>query len=177
MDAPDRLESSEYEHGPVVLPQPHELSEREKDDAMAAYLMMFASWAIGLPLPLINLVASLVYFFINRRTSKFVAFHALQSLMFHIPVVCLNTGAVAWLIVLLASGFHAIGFFLIYLVFVAMVNILYIVLSIIALLWAHRGRFYYMPLFGRIAFQTYYGPHAARRTRKASHDNLPPQGL
>lgn len=170
-------DESAREPDPVVLPQPDELSEREKDDAMAAYLMMFASWAIGFPLPLINLIASLVYFFINRRTSRFVAFHSLQSLLFHIPVVCLNSGAVAWLIVLLATSFHHVGDFLIYLVFTALVNLLYIILSIVALVWARRGCFYYLPIVGRFAFVRYFGPQGERQRRKATYRNLPPEGL
>ena len=43
------------------LPQPHELSEREKEDAMGAYLMMFAAVGAGLPLPVINLIAAIIY--------------------------------------------------------------------------------------------------------------------
>ena len=35
---------------------------------MGAYLMMFASLAIGLPIPLVNLIASVIYFLVNRRT-------------------------------------------------------------------------------------------------------------
>jgi len=33
----------------ISLPQPDEIPEREKEDAMGAYLMMFASLAIGSP--------------------------------------------------------------------------------------------------------------------------------
>ena len=43
------------------LQQPDEIPEREKEDAMGAYLMMFAAVAIGLPLPIINLIASIIY--------------------------------------------------------------------------------------------------------------------
>ena len=79
------------------LPQPQEVTEREKDDAMGSYLMMFASLAVGVPIPLLNLIASVIYFLVNRKTSSFVAFHALQALLTHIPVVVLNAGVVAWL--------------------------------------------------------------------------------
>ncbi len=70
----------------------------EKEDAMGAYLMMFASLAIGLPIPLLNLVASVIYFFVNRKAGPFVAFHALQALPHHIPVVLLNAGVIGWLV-------------------------------------------------------------------------------
>ena len=38
------------------LPQPNEVSSREREDGMGAYLMMFASLGVGLPLPIINLI-------------------------------------------------------------------------------------------------------------------------
>ena len=86
--------SSEDGPGRIRLPQPEEIAEREKEDAMAAYLMMFASLAIGLPIPLVNLIASFIYFFVNRKSSPFVAFHSLQALLTHVPVVLLNAGLV-----------------------------------------------------------------------------------
>jgi len=62
--------------------QPDEIPIREREDAMGAYLMMFAALAAGLPLPIINLIAALVYFYINKGKSRFVRFHSLQSLFF-----------------------------------------------------------------------------------------------
>jgi len=41
----------------IALPQPHEIPKRDREDAMGAYLMMFAAWGAGLPLPLLNLLA------------------------------------------------------------------------------------------------------------------------
>ncbi|MCH8319303.1 MAG: hypothetical protein IIA88_12580, partial [Bacteroidetes bacterium] len=41
----------------LPVPQPDEIPTREKEDAMGAYLMMFAAIAAGLPLPIINLIA------------------------------------------------------------------------------------------------------------------------
>ena len=69
------------------LPQPEEIPEREKEDAMGAYLMMFAAVAIGLPLPIINLIASFIYYYINRKKSRFIHFHSLQSLLSQIPAL------------------------------------------------------------------------------------------
>ena len=51
----------------VDLPQPDQLAEREKEDGMGAYLMIFAAFAVGLPLPVVNLIAALIYYFINKK--------------------------------------------------------------------------------------------------------------
>jgi len=169
--------SSEDTGAAIRLPQPEEITERERDDAMASYLMMFASLAIGLPIPLVNLIASVIYFLVNRKTSPFVAFHALQALLTHIPVVLLNAGLVAWLVTILVtqSGYHPLFFW--YLFFTVLVNLAYIVWSIVALVHAHKGRFFYMPLVGRLCFGRYYGRKAAERRAPPRWENKPPEGF
>ena len=81
------------------IPQPTEISEREKEDAMGAYLMMFASAALGLPFPIFNLIASVIYYFVNKSKGRFVQFHSLQSLYSQLPVSILNSILVIWALV------------------------------------------------------------------------------
>jgi uncharacterized Tic20 family protein len=169
---------ADQEQAGIPLPQPGDISQREKDDAMASYLMMFASWAVGLPLPLVNLIASVVYYAVNRKASKFVAFHSLQSLLSQVPVSLLNAGIVGWGIGLLVKGDAATGLwpFLGYVFFSVAINILYLVFSIISLVQANKGRFYYMPFFGRLSFDRHYGAAAIERERP-SWVNRPPEGV
>ena len=160
----------------ISLPQPHEIPTREREDAMGAYLMMFAAWGAGLPLPLLNLVAAIIYFFINKKTSRFVSFHAYQSLLTQIPISILNAGAIAWVLTNLHKDYEFSDFFWSYLIFVVLWNLIYMVFSIIACIRARRGRFYYFWVFGRIAFARYYGPAAVSLERKEER-NLPPEGF
>jgi uncharacterized membrane protein len=159
------------------LPQPEEIPDRDKEDAMGAYLMMFASLAIGLPIPLVNLIASVIYFFVNRKNSLFAAFHSLQALLTHIPVVLLNAGMVGWLIGnLVVKAGYAPGFFW-YLFFTILANLAYIIWSIVALVRARKGRFVYFPLIGRFCFGRYYGPNAEKRHKAKQWENKPPEGF
>ena len=162
---------------PVRLPQPEEIPEREKEDAMAAYLMMFASLAIGLPIPLVNLIASVIYFLVNRKTSLFVAFHSLQALITHVPVVLLNAGLVGRLIANLVTQAGFAPPFFWYLSFTILVNVAYIAWSIVALVHARKGRFVYMPVIGRLCFARYYGPRAETRRAPRRWENRPPEGF
>jgi uncharacterized membrane protein len=164
----------------IRLPQPEEIPEREKEDAMGAYLMMFASLAIGLPIPLVNILASVIYFFVNRKNGTFVAFNCLQALLTHVPVVLVNAGVVGWLVGILVVPPHDnfVPAFFWFLLFAVLLNITYIVWSIIALVHARKGRFFYMPLFGRMCFARYYGPNAqARRRPTPTWENRPPEGF
>jgi uncharacterized membrane protein len=160
----------------IVLPQPGEISRREKEDAMGAYFMMFAAWGIGLPLPFLNLIAAGIYYGINRKKSRFVAFHALQSLTSQIPVTFLNAGLLFWLIRNLVKDSGFIGMFWYYLAFTAALNILYLIFSLIALTRAYKGNFFYFPIFGRMAFDSWYGRKAPGESSGA-RENRPPEGF
>ena len=62
----------------IKIPQPDQITQSEKDSAMGAYMMMFVTWAIGLPLPFLNIIAAIIYHFMNKKESRFVAFHSFQ---------------------------------------------------------------------------------------------------
>jgi uncharacterized membrane protein len=162
--------------GPA-LPAPGDIPPGERDDAMGAYLMMFASLALGLPLPFVGLVASVVYYAINHGRSRFVAFHSLQALLAHIPVALVNGGLVVWLVVALVSqaGVHAAFWAALSLGFI--LNLTYLVLSILALRRAARSLFWYMPVAGSLAFSRLYGPGADERWKAALRPerNEPPR--
>ncbi|MFP5471399.1 MAG: DUF4870 domain-containing protein [Bacteroidia bacterium] len=135
------------------VPQPDDITQTEKEDAMGSYLMMFAAFAVGLPLPIINLIAAVVYYILNRKKSRYVKFHCLQSLLSQIPTTIMNAILVGWTIRIIA--FHNANFtsnYFGYLVAVIVANLLYIIFSIVAAVKANKGRFYYFLFFGKIAY-------------------------
>lgn len=158
--------------GFLPVPQPGEISLREKEDAMGAYLMMFAGMAIALPLPLLNLVASFVYLYLNRNKGRFVHFHALQALYSQIPVTLLNIVLLVWLIVCLVNDVTFTPAFKGYAIMVAAVNIVDLVFSLIAAAKARKGLMYYYIFFGRLA----YGQAFSARIREEEKPvNYPPR--
>jgi len=155
------------------LPQPNEVSKRERDDAMGSYLMMFAALGAGLPLPIVNLLAAIIYYFVNRNKGRFVRFHLLQSLWSQIPLTLLNGFMVIWTIrnFITNSDFSQLFFGLLWTTVI--VNILYFAFSIYAAVQANKGRFYYFLFFGKLAY------HQVYRIRKndvheSEEVNLPP---
>ena len=154
------------------LPQPDEVTVREREDAMGAYLMMFAALAAGLPLPILNLVAAVIYFYINKGKSKFVHFHSLHSLLAQIPTTLLNAGLVFWAIRIFFFDWEKSDYFIGYLWMVAIANLLYFIFSIIAAVRARKGRFYYFLFFGRLAYEVVY--RVQDRVEREVMKNKPP---
>ena len=134
------------------IPQPEEIETREREDASGAYLMMFATTALGLPLPIINMIASIVYYFVNRSKGRFVQFHALQSMYSQLIVTAINSYLVIWAIVNLVDNNPFTNYFWGLAIAAGIFNLIYFIFSIIGAVKAHRGRFYYFVFFGRLAF-------------------------
>lgn len=138
------------------IPQPDELDIREKEDAMGAYLMMFAALGAGLPLPILNLVAAVVYYYINKGKSLFVRFHSLQSLLSQLPTSILNVVAVFWGIRIIFLDFPFTDIFKGYLWLVGIANLIYIIFSIVGAVKARKGQMYYFIFFGRVSYQAVF---------------------
>ena len=139
------------------IPQPDEISIREREDAMGAYLMMFASVAAGLPFPVLNLIAAIVYYYVNKSDSKFVNYHALHSLFAQIPVSILNSVAVVWAITIFFNDRIFDQNFKGFVITIGVMNIVYFIFSIIAAVKSRRGHFYYFIFFGKLAYhQVFY---------------------
>ena len=144
------------------IPQPDEIETRVKEDAMGAYFMMFATSAISIPLPILNLVAAIIYYYVNRSKGKFVQFHTLQSLWSQIPLTLLNSGLVAWTIVNLVRDLSFTSYYWGYLVMVGIANLVYFIFSIIGAVKARKGVFYYFLFFGKVAYHQVYRIRAER---------------
>jgi uncharacterized membrane protein len=134
------------------LPQPEEIEVRVREDAMGAYFMMFATAALGLPLPILNLVAAVIYYYVNRDKGKFVQFHTLQSLYSQIPVTLLNSGLLAWTIVNFVRDFEFSSIYWGYLAMTAAADLVYFIFSLVGAVKARKGNFYYFVFFGKVAY-------------------------
>ena len=158
------------------LPQPETLSMREREDAMGAYLMMFAAWGVGLPLPLLNILAAVIYYFVNRDKGRFVRFHAVQSLTSQCAVGLVNAGAFFWVVRVFFFDFTPSSAFVAYLLTAAAINLTYFVFSVFGAVRARAGQMYYFWFFGKLAFSQVF---AIRETNTGAGPllNMPPENL
>jgi uncharacterized membrane protein len=124
---------------------------QQSEDAMGAYLMMFATLAMGLPLPILNLVASIIYAAIHRNKSDFVRFHVLQSLYSQIALSGLNAYAVFTVVGALFFDRSFEPHWLGWLLALVGLNLMYIAFSIVAAVKARKGEMYKFILFGDLA--------------------------
>ena len=139
----------------LPVPQPEDIPIRVREDAMGAYLMMFAALAAGLPLPILNLIASLIYFYIHKDKGPFMKFHLLQSLYSQLITSAMNIFLVFWTVrIFFFKSMIVSDYYKGYIAVVVIANLMYFIFSVLAAIRARQGRFYYFLVFGKWAYHS-----------------------
>jgi uncharacterized membrane protein len=76
----------------------YEPGEHEAETASSSYLMSLIAIIVGLPLPIVNLVATLIFFLGNRRATYFVRWHCTQALLSQLSMLVINSVGFWWTI-------------------------------------------------------------------------------
>lgn len=74
----------------------YEPGEHEAEKASNSYLMSLIAIMGGLPLPIINLLATLIFYLGNRKGTYFVRWHCTQALLSQISVLFINSYGFWW---------------------------------------------------------------------------------
>ena len=85
-----RIEKFSYEPG-----------EHEAEVASNSYLMSLIAIIVGLPLPIINLIATLIFYLGNRKGTYFVRWHCTQALLSQASLLFINSFGFWWTISIL----------------------------------------------------------------------------
>jgi len=161
--------------GYSAIPQPDEIELKEKEDAMGSYLMMFAAWGVGFPLPILNLLATFIYYMLNREKGKFVLFHIYQSLFTQVVISVLN--AIAFFLFIKRLVFSSESSFsdnfLAFMFTLLIFNIVYFFISMIGAVKARKGKFYYIVFFGRLSYYLVFREKSKKEL--LSPVNMPPK--
>lgn len=174
---------SNYSNTEIELPQPEDISEKDRENAFGTYMLMFAS--AYFPLPFIELALSIAYYYYFKKKSRYVTFHTYQSLLSQIPITIINTSFFIYAIYLFVSIMReriitpeVKSMFFIILGVIVLINIVYNIVSLIIALKAKKGVIRYFPIIGRIAYDKFYGLHAMNINLNGienNEKNLPPE--
>ena len=76
-------------------------NEMETEKASNGYLMSMIGVMVGMPLPILNLLALLIFFFSNRKCSYFIRWHNMQTLISQCSLLLCNSVLFVWTIEIL----------------------------------------------------------------------------
>ena len=76
----------------------YEPVEHEAETASRSYLMSLIAIIVGLPLPIVNLIATLIFYLGNRKSTYFVRWHCTQALLSQLSMLFINSYGFWWTI-------------------------------------------------------------------------------
>lgn len=117
----------------------YEPGEHEAEKASNSYLMSLIALIIGLPLPIINLIATLVFYLGNRKSTYFVRWHCTQALLSQFSMLLVNSIAFWWVISIIFEGVPVTNKFIAYMLLAVTFNLAEFVATIYTAIQARKG--------------------------------------
>ena len=124
----------------IEKPFAYKPTEHEKEKASNSYLMSLVALIAGLPLPIINLLATFFFFIANRKGSYFVRWHCTQTLLSQFALLGVNSVSFWWTISILFSDEKVSNEYFAYVFTVVLFNILEIISTIYAAIQTRKGK-------------------------------------
>jgi uncharacterized Tic20 family protein len=127
--------------------KPH---EEEAEKASNSYLMSLLVIIVGLPIPLINLLATFIFFLMNRKASVFVKWHCTQALLSQLVLFFINSYSFWWTMSILFGNEELSNYYFAYLSMAVLINLLELISTIYAAIHTRKGKhvefFFFGPL-------------------------------
>ncbi len=114
--------------------------EHEMESDANSYLMSLLAAMAGLPFPIINLVATVIFYLANRRNTYFVRWHCTQALVSQLPLFCTNSVLFWWTVRVVVGWTPLSSLYFAYLFTVVLFNIIDYVATIHTMIAVRRGR-------------------------------------
>lgn len=130
------------------------IDEVSAEKASNVYLMSVVGIMTGLPLPILNLLATVVFYLGNKKASKFVRWHCIQGIFSQLLLFSFNSFSFWWTISILFYKEELSNAYFSYVFFVLFINLIEIISTIYTAIKVRKGEhiqwFFYGPLVNLI---------------------------
>lgn len=113
--------------------------EHESERASNSYLMSLIALIAGLPLPIINLVATIIFYVANRKSTLFVRWHCTQALVSQFSLFIINTICFWWTIHIIFGSSSITNNYIAYLLTVIIFNLIEFIVTIYSAVQTRKG--------------------------------------
>lgn len=123
-----------YKNTFTYLPEEH-----EAEAASNSYLMSLLFIMAGLPLPIVNLIGTVIFFFSNRKSTYFVRWHCTQNLISQLTMFLMNSVGFWWTISILFTNESISNKYIAYIMVLLIFNITEMITTIYAAIQTRKG--------------------------------------
>lgn len=129
---------------------PYKPSEHERERASGSYLMSLVAIVAGLPLPILNLIATFFFYVANRKGTYFVRWHCTQALFSQVVMLAFNSACFWWTVSIVFGDEKPSNEYFAYLLTVIVINIMEFIGTIYAAVETRKGRHVNLWFFGTL---------------------------
>ena len=130
----------EYLQGNIVASLTMKPSDHECEKASNSYIMSLVAVIVGLPFPIINLIATFIFYISNRKGTLFVRWHCTQALLSQASLLLINTIAFWWTISVAFRDGELTNDYIAYIISVIIFNLIELVATIYTAIQVRKGR-------------------------------------
>ena len=122
--------------------------EYESEKASNSYLMSLVAVMVGLPLPVVNLIATAMFYAGNRNKPYFVRWHCTQALLAQAITLVMNAAGVYWTLAIVFGSLAVTNSYIAYVITIVLFNLLEFIATIYAAVRTRKGMHVEWWLFG-----------------------------
>lgn len=115
-------------------------ADYENEKASQSYLMSVIAIMVGLPLPIINLLATLLFYLNNKKSSYYVRWHCTQALLSQLTVLIINSGTYYWTLSIIFGDNEINNSYIAYLITVIIFNLSEFILTVYTAIQSNKGK-------------------------------------
>jgi uncharacterized Tic20 family protein len=124
--------------------------EHEAESASNSYLMSLLFIMAGLPLPIVNLIGTLIFYLSNRKSTFFVRWHCTQSLLSQLSMFIINSIGFWWTISIVFTSEAISNKYIAYILLVLVFNLIELITTIFAAIQTRKGKHMEWWFFGTL---------------------------
>jgi uncharacterized membrane protein len=125
--------------------------EYEAERASNSYLMSVAAIMVGLPMPVINLIATAIFYFANRRSTFYVRWHCMQALLGQALTVGMNVVGVYWTVSIFYGVHQITNNYISYMITIVLFNLAEFIATVYAAVKTRKGKHVSWWFFGPLS--------------------------
>lgn len=124
--------------------------EDELEKASNSYLMSLIAIMVGLPFPIVNLIATFIFFVGNFRGTYFVRWHCIHALVSQFSLLFINVISVSWTLSIIFSTNTITNAYISYELSAIIVNLVEFIATIHTMVKVRKGYHIEWWFFGRL---------------------------
>lgn len=117
----------------------YQLSEDETESASNSYLMSLIAIIAGLPLPILNLLATFIFYLGNRNSTYFVRWHCTQALLSQLSMLFINSFGFWWTISIIFTEENITNSYIAYMLSAILFNIVEFIATMYIAIQTRKG--------------------------------------